>query len=153
MKVLNSRATALGFAERARKNLMHIEKARASGADVHEVTQIVTSVLGMIVFPWENRFVNRLRERKLDDLYASGWPKWKISIGDANTLKDLVHKLRNATAHGRYQFSSDDRDPEDVHIIVEDASGGKVNWRGEISSAELKDFCYRFLALIEDELG
>jgi len=153
MKVLSSRATALGFAKRARKNLRHIEQASAGGADVHVITQIVTSVLGMVVFPWEKYLVRQLRKRRLDDLYALGWPRWRISIGYANTLSDLTLKLRNATAHGRYQFSSDDRDPEKVELIVEDAYEGEVNWRARISSAGLKDFCYRFLDLIEDELG
>ena len=46
MEFLNEREAALGLAERTRKNLEHIETARADGADVHEVTQIRLSMLG-----------------------------------------------------------------------------------------------------------
>lgn len=89
----------------------------------------------------------------LEDLHAEGWPRWNVSLGSASTLKDLVHKLRNGTAHGRYRFSSNDRDPNEVTIIVEDALKGKVNWRAEITAEKLKDFCYRFLDVVENELG
>ena len=148
MEILNDRATALGLAERTRKNLRYIEVARSQGADVHEVTQIVISVLGIVIIPWERNLKNRLGKYGLEDLYAQGWPQWNISLGSANTLKDLVRKLRNGTAHGRYRFSSNARDPEDVTLIVEDALNGKVHWRAEITAVDLKEFCYRFLTVL-----
>ena len=49
---LSPRGTSEGFAQRTRKNLLYIEEASRSGADVHAVTQIVNSLLGLVVFPW-----------------------------------------------------------------------------------------------------
>ena len=40
------------FALRTQKNLEHIAKAAMSGEDVHPVTQAITSLLGVVVFPW-----------------------------------------------------------------------------------------------------
>ena len=44
-----SRNTTEGFAQRVRKNLDFIVKKRNEGEDVHEVTQLVTSLLGIII--------------------------------------------------------------------------------------------------------
>ena len=46
-----TRNTTEGFARRVRKNLDFIIKKCDEGEDVHEVTQLVTSLLGLIVFP------------------------------------------------------------------------------------------------------
>ena len=40
------------FALRTRKNLEHIAKAEMSGEDVDPVTQAITSLRGIVVFPW-----------------------------------------------------------------------------------------------------
>jgi len=47
--MFNPRGHALGFAERTRKNLAHIERGFDAGADVHVVTLLANSLLGLIV--------------------------------------------------------------------------------------------------------
>jgi len=153
MEVLNERSTAFGLAQRTKKNLKHIELARANGADVHEVTQIVLSVLGIVIIPWEWHLKDRFTEYILEDLYANGWPRWNITVGHSKTLSDLTHMLRNATAHGHYKFSSDERDPKDVWLVIENIKNRKVTWQAQISAADLKTFCYRFLQVVENETG
>ena len=49
-----SRNATEEFARRVRKNLDYIIRKRNEGEDVHEVTQLVISLLGIIVFPWES---------------------------------------------------------------------------------------------------
>ena len=73
---LASRNDSLGFAERTKKNLLHIEHAYESGHDVHVVTQIVTSTLGLIVFPWERMADLKIRGMSITTLEELGWPKW-----------------------------------------------------------------------------
>ena len=46
-----SRNDALGFAARTKQNLLMIEKAFEAGEDVHVVTQLVVSLLGLVVYP------------------------------------------------------------------------------------------------------
>ena len=114
--MLRPRNHSLGFAERTIKNLSFIEVSVAKGADVHVVTQIANSLLGLIVFPVERNFVGQATNRTMSDLVKQGWPQWEITLGSARTLGQLVHRLRNATAHGQMSFSSDNRDPEEVYI-------------------------------------
>jgi len=45
-----SRNHALTFAQRTRENLLHIERAAKAGDDVHVVTQLAISLLGLVVF-------------------------------------------------------------------------------------------------------
>lgn len=150
-----SRSEALGFAQRARANLRHIEEARRCGSDVHEVTQIGLSLLGLVVFPREQQLLRRLPKKRLEVLYQQGWPRWNIELGTAKRLSDLIERVRNATAHGRIKFSSECREPSQVMVTVEDAKSrtSTVTWRAKISAADLRDFCLRFLDLIENEIG
>ena len=48
-----SRNEAMGIVERTHKNLVYMRNARKNGADIHEVTHLFNSLLGLIVIPWE----------------------------------------------------------------------------------------------------
>ena len=48
-----SRNEPMGTVERARKNLVYMRNARKAGADIHEVTHLLHSLLALIVVPWE----------------------------------------------------------------------------------------------------
>src|SRR4051794_9423391 len=50
-----SRNSRSGFAQRTLKNLSYIEQTReqSAPADVHVVTQLVLSMLGLVVIQWE----------------------------------------------------------------------------------------------------
>jgi hypothetical protein len=150
-----SRNDALGFAARAKKNLAHIEQAFAAGADVHVVTQLGMSLLGLIVFPQERHLVERVSALDLSALEIEGWPRWQQDLGHVDTLGELIRYLRNAVAHGRLKFSSDARSIEDVSIEVENYRPNEdvPNWRASIPAVELRDFCLRFVQLIEDTIG
>jgi hypothetical protein len=150
-----SRKHALGFAERTRKNLEAIENAYAEGKDVHVVTQLAISLLGLLVFPWEKHFAAHVKNLKLDALVRKGWPRWEILLGTCNTLGGLVRHLRNAVAHGHMDFSSDSRVMAEVDIVVEDYKSGseKPHWKARICATELREFCLRFIRLLDDTIG
>lgn len=150
-----SRNDAQGFAERTRKNLQAIEKASARDEDVHVVTQLVTSLLGLIVFLWEKHFVDSVEQLSLNALIQQGWPKWEIFSGSCETLGQLVRHLRNAVAHGHMRFSSESRIMDDVEIEVEDYKPqAKVShWAARIRATELRDFCLRFIDLLDQTIG
>lgn len=154
LMALNPRNHALGFAERTRKNLLYIKSARQAGADVHEVTQLATSLLGLVVFPREKNLDARLRGLDWVKLSADGWPQWRFMLGNCGTLGDLIYHLRNAVAHGHVVFSSDDRDLSRVTIEFEDYKPGSPTayWRARISGDGLREFCLKFIALIENTL-
>ena len=153
-----SRNDTESFARRVRKNLHFIMKERSEGEDVHEVTQLVISLLGIIVFPWEDGVRRKLEDLSLDELEQEGWPRWNITLderGDTETLRTLIWHLRNAASHRRLTFSSDDREMDQVEIIFEDAPGGdaRPNWRARINAAALRKFCDLFTKRIDNLVG
>jgi hypothetical protein len=153
-----SRNLTAGFARRVRKNLEFIIKERKEGADVHEITQLVTSLLGIIVFPWEAGALRSLDNKNLSELERNGWPRWSILMdekGDTKTLGRLIYHLRNAASHRRLKFSSDEREMHKVEIEFEDAPNKNAlpNWRAKINASELKEFCDRFTRELEERVG
>lgn len=157
----SDRNVALEFAKRTRKNLLFIEQSRQDGCDVHEVTQLINSMLGLIVFPREEHFENKIMQLKLDDLVKQGWPRINSTKGKAKckTLGNLLRLLRNSMAHYNLKFSSDSRDGELVAITVKNFpyEGGKTSdvpdWIAEIPISDLRIFCFKFIDLLDAELG
>lgn len=153
-----SRNTTEGFARRVRKNLDFIIDKRRESEDVHEVTQLAISLLGLIVFPWEASALKQLESLSLAELESEGWPRWEILLdetGDTTTLGKLTRHLRNAASHRRLKFSCDDRDMSLVEVEFEDAANTKSapNWRAQINAASLKEFCDRFTKRLEGLVG
>ena len=148
------------FACRVRKNLDFIMRKRSEGEDVHEVTQLVISLLGIIIFPWESGASKSIKRLRLEKLEADGWPKWDVVLdesqkGKTDTLGKLLYHLRNAAAHQRISFTTDHPKMESVDIIFEDApfKDSPINWRASIKASELKNFCERFTIKLEELVG
>lgn len=143
---LDGRNTLSGIAARVNNNLAFVASARTSeGADVHIVTQLLLSLLGLVVFPVQelkNEGSTALRTEMLDDLEAKGWPKWKFTIGGSSDLQDLLIHIRNAVSHHRLTFSSDSRNLEEVDITFRDRRFAKDpdNWQAHISAKDLQSF-------------
>jgi HEPN pEK499 p136 len=156
---LASRNDSLGFAHRTQKNLTYVEAAFREGADVHVVTQIVNSSLGLIIFPWAEPFDQRIQQLRLDELEVQGWPNWEITKGSCATLGQLLHRLRNGLAHRNVSFSSDSREAEDVTIEVWDTikKNGEderiVHWAARIQSDQLRRFSEKLTNLVDQTIG
>lgn len=149
---IDSRKKQLGFATRTQKNLEFVMAAASDGADVHPVTQMTNSLLGLIVFPWESDIRTRIRKSYLAEL--TDWPKWSTIEGTARTLRDLLDHLRNAIAHGNITYSSESKDMDDVHIeFTNKAKNGSTLWKGRVVAADLRRFCLCFTKLVEDTIG
>lgn len=153
-----SRNVTKEFARRVRKNLDFIIEKRSEGEDVHEVTQLVISLLGIIVFPWQAGALKHLESLLLSELEAEGWPRWEILLDekeDTKTLHKLIRHLRNAASHRRLRFLSDDPEMHKVVIEFEDAPNDNAppNWRAKINAADLKVFCDRFTKRLEEFVG
>jgi ADP-ribosylglycohydrolase len=154
------RNDAYVFAQRTLANLDHVLGTARENPELHPVTQLANSLLGLVVFPYQREVVKVLAERELSSL--DGWPKWDVQLDDSEpskrttTLGRLLWHLRNAAAHGRLTFSSDSTELGSVRLVIEDKPNGSnvpVNWRAEISAADLESFCRRLAKLIETELA
>ena len=117
----------------------------------HAIVQLTNSLLGLVVFPWEKRFKERLKGLRPHDLGESEWPHFKRLSGTWSTLDELLRHLRNALAHSRISFSSDSSDPSEVNVRFEDfqdfkwKENKKPDWAVEINAANLKNFCRKFV--------
>lgn len=157
ISAMPSRNSIEGFAGRTQKNLDFIIAAYKEGEDVHVVTQVIVSLLGIVVFPFEHAkayFPSHLTSIvDLDE--ENGWPTWEYldNSKPSADLFALMRSLRNATAHGGVVFSSDSRNLEEVSItftnkIPKRLGGG--HWKARIRGDELLRFCRRSLDLIEE---
>jgi hypothetical protein len=144
-----NRNDPLGLVERAKKNLEFIEAAGAEGADVHLVTQLLITLLGLIVFPVEGGFDSQVQHLRLEELETKGWPTWHTTIGNTQTLGQLLRKLRNAVAHRNVIFSSEGRKLEEVHLeFWNQRKERPIHWRSNIAAKDLRVFCDNLIALI-----
>jgi hypothetical protein len=142
-----------GFAIRTRKNLLFLEQARTDGADVHVVAQLVNSLLGVVVFPWEKQLVLRLGRLRLETLRNQGWPQWDLTVGTCDTLGQLIRKFRHAVAHGNVRFTSESRLLDEVFVEVANFSQppakGPPTWAARMRADRLREFCLRLIYLFE----
>ncbi len=152
--MLEPRNQAMGIERRTMINLDFVKEVfdnspNKADAPVHMVTQIVNSLLGLLVLPYERGYALLEDDEELKKLYSQGWPKWNITKRppmEPRTLGKLAWHLRNAASHGSYHFSSDSRDPCQVTITVTDKPMGKnarINWRASIRADNLYIFCQR----------
>lgn len=116
---------------------------------MHVVTQIVTSTLGLIVFPWERMADLKIRGTSIATLEELGWPKW-AETKPSKGMGQLIRNLRNALAHGNVQFSSDYREAASVIVSFRSENG---DWQATILAHDLKSFCLKFIDFIDQAIG
>lgn len=68
------------FARRTRTNLELLRKLSTSEPDAYEVTALVNSMLGLLVFP-QQKDMNSIAETPVDELKQLGWPIPEV-VGD-----------------------------------------------------------------------
>jgi hypothetical protein len=148
VRPVTSRDEAGEFAERTIKNYHYLKKAQKNqGAKIHVVTHLANSLLGLVIFPWEDKLVEKLADKALASLTTKGkkWPEWNVQKGKeiTSTLRDLLKHLRNAIAHRHLRFSSDSAVLREVELTVEDykANGTELYWRASINCEDLETFC------------
>jgi HEPN pEK499 p136 len=127
-----SRNDPLGFAKRTLKNLEYVESTTdpdSTEPKVHLVTQIVNSMLGLVVFPHaaylhpsSERLLKKLEGIRLDASHIAD--SWKITEDtykeQCQTLGVLIWHIRNGASHRLVRFSCDSLDPRSVEVFVQD---------------------------------
>jgi hypothetical protein len=147
----------LDFARRTRQNLTFVRQAARDTAqggthprsDVYEVTQLINSMLGLLVFP-QQRYFDAIPETPLPELVSQGWPMVKASAGfpDVATLRDVLRYLRNAIAHFNVEFLAPSGTLEGIRVW--NTHKGEKTWQAELSLHQLDQLTDRFITAIED---
>lgn len=155
------------FALRTRKNLEAIEDLQRHDAGVFEVTQLINSMLGLLVFP-QQEYVESIPRTPLEELCRAGWPVPDV-IGpfqQVTDLNQLIRYLRNAVAHFNIKFVGDGENNIKVLRVwnmaaVRNEKGqpvrgqnGKIveekNWEAELTVPQLRGIAVRFIDLLLD---
>ncbi len=139
------------FAERTLKNLEAIETAIEHDPDseVFEVTQLINSMLGLLVFP-QQRFFDRIPETSLNELRANGWPIPAMtgSPPHATNLRDLMRCLRNGISHCNLEFESDGHKITGMRIWNYPMGTRTKNWEAHLGLSELREIARQFISLL-----
>ncbi len=93
----------INFFERTYENLEKYKKLNKDDKEnyPYEVTMIVNSLLGLLVFIKENKKA-KLEEFQVDDLIA------KQKIETKKSRKEFLRHMRNAVAHGNFEVNAND---------------------------------------------
>lgn len=149
-----SRNDPYGFALRTRKNLENILAAYDRGADVHPVTQVTCSLMGIAVFPWEHEHKLENSELPISVVFHDPQLEFDVLHGNIETLGQLWRVVRNAVSHRGVEFSSDSRELKKVKMTftsgyMRDRSfrvNGRISMRGD----QVVRFCYGLIQYIEN---
>ncbi len=156
---MNYHSLVYDFANRTRANLDDIEdlaerdesrRVLASHKQVYEVTQLINSLLGLIVLPQQNYFSD-IPKTSLDELKKAGWPQ-PLMQGtlpkDLRNLNDLMRYVRNSIAHFNIEFTNDDHGQISGLKIWNVNKAKKINWTAELTIIDLKLLLEKFTNLI-----
>lgn len=88
------------------KSLAAGEKERDSHSTVFEVTQLVNSLLGLLVFP-QQEFYNKLPEdypnKELEALLSKCTTTYEERVGSQKSFANVLRHIRNAIAHKKLE--------------------------------------------------
>src|SRR6266851_5444955 len=132
---LESRTLSSGLARRTSKNLDFIKK-NASSTEAHPVTQVVNSLLGLLVFPVEKEklFLATFSKVKFKDpsnlsgiraalIQHLPVPSVQVAkFGGCENLSRFFKRVRNAVSHKHIEFSGPGPGPgpdPDSRILVD----------------------------------
>ena len=138
------------FVSRTRANLEFIRNQDKS-SDVYEVTQLINSMLGLLVFP-QQKYINEIPETPLQELEKEGWPMPKMvgKFPPAPNLRQLIRYLRNAISHFNMRFLSDSNG-EISGIKMWNENRGKITWKAELTLEEREGITTKFISIILKE--
>ena len=137
------------FATRTLENLNCIETAEKNGKNTYEVTQLINSFLGLIVFPQEQdkeriRRVS-IKQEIIDDLCSGVLENTYTDQHKELNLENIVYHFRNAISHGRVEPHAD-RNKKISVLYFHDCSQKKQteNFRIKVEILLLRKFVREF---------
>jgi hypothetical protein len=161
----------LEIARRTRKNLEFIYSANQQGKDVEEFTQLLNSMLGMMIslredyfrgsdIAWQRVQDMGLKNYKKDMEIKGNTPTSESpNLDQINSFSQLITRLRNAFAHNCFDLVIDENTDQIIGVRVWNVPTGKPNnkghrvWEAEIMEVDLKRLAYLFVEYLEKELG
>jgi hypothetical protein len=161
------RNTIEGFAERTRKNLRFIVASYDNGLDVHVVTHLINSLLGLVVYPYEFYGLEQFDNIRLSEVYPDQC-RWDFSpiegivqqaFATPTSFGALLRHVRNGIAHRHIRFGSTSRNLRDVDVVLWDSrpkrdKNGRLagyhspHWCAKINAVDLEQFTEMLASMI-----
>ena len=132
------------FIARTQKNLIAIECLKDISCKVYEVTQLLNSMLGLLIFPKERRLYEKIQPKSWDTMVEEGWPLPSGDKAHVSDLEELIRHMRNAVAHCKFNLTTD----HDEISSIEFRDIPSL-WTGVYDVASLRKFVYMFLDHIQ----
>lgn len=133
-----SRNTVYDFIRRTEQNLETIESGALAGKTRHyEVTQLINSAIGLLLFPKEAVF-SAIPETPLSELRNVNLPKVLHGKLPEDNLRQLIRYLRNGFAHYNVHFHNDNNIIKGMYIWNV-LPRGSVDWVVYTSMKDLRN--------------
>jgi len=148
---MNYQDLVVDFAKRTAKNLETLRQLKQSqpDAEIYEVTQLINSMLGLLVFPKEKDFkFPCIGFKKLE---ASGWVIPQPEIGhQVKNLSEFIRYLRNAIAHCNLEFlSGSDNQICGLRVWNKDMNNnGNITWQATLAITDIEKITNKLLETI-----
>lgn len=164
MNVKKGDKKALVVAKRSRKNLEFIFEQKKQGKDVEEFTQLINSMLGMLIFLREEYLKDRVVDWKelqvlgLAPILVEGnaaSPR-RPALKQSKTFSKLISNLRHAFSHNNFDLLGQ---PTITGIRVWTVPFKKENlpknrdWQATISGKQLRALAYLLIDFLEKKHG
>jgi hypothetical protein len=154
---------ALVVARRSRKNLDFIYAHKRQGADVEEFTQLLNSMLGMLICLREEYFRgrevtwDRVQEYDFQPIPIEGEVPTETSpkLQPSKTFSKLISNLRHAFAHNCFELVGNPI----TGVRAWNTPSGQVDspenriWQAELSEQQLRQIADLFIDFLEKEHG
>lgn len=146
------------YVDRTLANLRFIEKMVHDNpeAEVYETTQLINSLLGLLIFPYQH-MNKEIPNKSIQEMLDDGWIVPKV-VGDfpqVKNLRQLIRYLRNSIAHFHIEFLSDKGNQINrlrVWNVKEIRKGDvkieKTTWKAEMTLSGLRDNVFRFIDIV-----
>ncbi|HLA37590.1 MAG: hypothetical protein A3J72_06260 [Nitrospirae bacterium RIFCSPHIGHO2_02_FULL_40_19] len=138
------------FVSRTKENLKLIRQAEKDGKKAYEVTQLINSLLGLLVLP-QQALYDKIPKTPLSELAKSGWPIPRVrgNYPQAKDLRELTRYLRNGVAHFNLKFTASKNHHIDG-LIIWDRKNKKSpkKWEAELKIKELEAITDKFTELL-----
>lgn len=142
------------FAHRTRDNLATLRNLQEMRPDakVYEVTQLINSMLGLLVFP-QQRYFDHIPETTLGELESRGWPIPEVegNYPQVRSLRELVRYLRNAIAHCNIEFLADAKGQINGLRVWNTNPRGQTTWKARLTIGDIDIITRKFIQLLLEE--
>ena len=156
---------ALTIARRTKKNLDFIYEQKENGADVEEFTQLLNSMLSMIICLREKYFNSKVVYWESIEniaLQHISFEEFRILKSRTNQFNQLITRLRHAFSHNHIELLSE-LSPLGKNEIVglkvwnektdKETQITTITWRDQFKTEQLKSIAYIFIEYLEETRG